>query len=86
MSSLSPVASGIYKLEKVIGTIPNVLSKGTLAKKVLQKILRFRADNSENVENSFGAIGITGKHEFMLAKYCFSLSSCINFIDFPFPS
>ena len=71
-SSLNPVASGIYKLEKIIGTIPNMLSKGTLAKKVLQKLLRFRADNFDNDGNSLG-VGIAGKDNFIFDKNCLLL-------------
>ena len=44
----------MLRLEKVIGTIPNVLSKGIMAKKIIQKLLKFRCDSfaAENDEDN----------------------------------
>lgn len=60
----------MLRLEKVIGTIPNVLSKGIMARKVIQKLLKFRCDsfaadsdvdNCENIfRESHSGIGGTG--------------------------
>ena len=51
-SSLSSAASAILKLEKVVGTIPNVLSKGVSARKILQKLLRYRCDSDDGDNQS----------------------------------
>lgn len=60
----------MLRLEKVIGTIPNVLSKGIMAKKIIQKLLKFRCDSfaaendEDNCENIFressSSSGISG--------------------------
>ena len=74
---MSPIASGIFKLEKVIGTIPNVLCKGAIARKVLQKLLRYRCDESDQEGNLIGS-DTAGEYIFCLFIYVsIGLSVCL---------
>lgn len=45
-SSLHVVAASLHRLQKVLGLIPNLKSKGAAARKVLQKLLHLRREDS----------------------------------------
>lgn len=47
LSSLTVVAQALLKMQMLFGVIPNVRSKGSCAKKVLQKLMSLRVEEVE---------------------------------------
>eukprot|EP01041_Mallomonas_annulata_P001442 gene1442-2776_t len=56
-SSLNYIAAALHRLQTVTGTIPSVKTKGVAARKVLQKLLRLRKEETKNNSNISGSSG-----------------------------
>lgn len=58
LSSLDTIARSLYKLQSIYGLIPNIKSKGSSSKKVLQRLLRIcRENHNDSDDNGNGGGG-----------------------------